>query len=133
LVPAGLLATWFPGAPLPLDVNLQLEVDGHPWGDRFDSRVSKSRWMTKGLRQFAELEGCHVTAFRRAAGPAAMDLMLSSMRDQREASGAKRCGLRRLLEPEDLAPNTWPVVRTSCNFGTACLCVFGVQHWCPPN
>jgi hypothetical protein len=120
-VPAGLLDAWFPGAPLPLNISLQLEVDGHTWGHRFDSRVDKARQITKGLRQFAELEGCDVTAFRRAAGPAALDLILSSVRAPGQMTGGERRGLRRQLEPEDLESNTWPVVRSARTCDLACL------------
>jgi hypothetical protein len=124
-VPKGLLAAWFPGAPLPLDVSLQLEVDGHPWGPRFNSRVYESHQVkgsrmytayraTKGLGRCSELAGCRVTAFRRAAGPAAVDLIVSSLQEQQEDGGGDCKGpqrLRRPVEPEDLQPDFWPVVR----------------------
>jgi hypothetical protein len=94
-------------------------VDGHPWGARFDSHVTKSYRLTKGLRQAAELTGCRVTAFRRAAGPAALDLIMSSLQEQREDGGEDGKGqqcLRRPWEPEDMEPNSWPVVRSTRTF-----------------
>jgi hypothetical protein len=119
-VPTELLAAWFPGAPLPLNVSLQLEVDGHPWGARFDSHVTKSYRLTKGLRHLPELAGCRITAFRRAAGPAALDLIVSSLQEQREDRGVDckgRQGLRRPLKPEELERNSWPVVRSIPTLG----------------
>jgi hypothetical protein len=117
-VPKGLLAAWFPGAPLPLDVSLQLEVDGHPWGDRFDSRITKSFFMGRGCHRFPELDGCHVTAFRRALGPAALDLVVSSLPGPGDSGEIARLGVCRQLEPQDLEPNAWPVVRAS----VTCVC-----------
>jgi hypothetical protein len=133
-VPKALLAAWFPSAPLPLDISLQLEVDGHPWGPRFDTRITKSLFISQGWPCIHELDGCRVGAFRRAAGPAAIDLVVSSLTGRRDAKGAARRGVLRPLEPEDLEPNAWPVVRDSvalvsglhtrvCMCACVCVCV----------
>jgi hypothetical protein len=119
-VPRQLLAAWFPGAHLPLDVSLQLEVDGHPWGPRFDSRVNASHIINTGLHRFSELMGCRITAFRRALGTAALDLIVSSLQEQREDGGGDCRGhqrLRRPMEQEDLEANSWPVVRSELTLG----------------
>ncbi|KAI8464542.1 MAG: hypothetical protein J3K34DRAFT_474249 [Monoraphidium minutum] len=69
-----LLSSWFPGAPLPLDVGLRVFLDGAPHTERFASRISACRALAKGLSQRAELAGARLTAFR-FAGPAALDLL----------------------------------------------------------
>ncbi|KIZ03855.1 hypothetical protein MNEG_4108 [Monoraphidium neglectum] len=85
-----MVATWFPGVPLPLDISLQLEVDGRPWGDRFVSRITPALNLNMGLRAAgAGLEGCVVTALRRARGAGALDLLLT------RASGDPRLEARR--------------------------------------
>ncbi|KAI8470346.1 MAG: hypothetical protein J3K34DRAFT_510530 [Monoraphidium minutum] len=48
-VPRTLLAAWFPGAALPFDVSLQLEVDGAPWGPRFGSNINRAAGISKGM------------------------------------------------------------------------------------
>lgn len=109
-IPKGLLSAWFPGAAVPLDISLQVEVDGHARGPRFDSRVTAAYKINRGLQAYAELAGCSITAFRRAAGPAALDLIVSSMQEQPTAGGVKQRGPRRMVEAADSEENTWPVV-----------------------
>jgi hypothetical protein len=109
-IPKALVAAWFPGTPLPFDVSLQLEVDGQPWGPRFASRVDASRCLRQGLR-FPELDGCRMTAFRRAAGPAAaLDVLMSSLKTG-GAGVPKRRATTRALDALDLEEDAWPVVR----------------------
>ena len=111
-VPNGLLAAWFPGAALPLDVSLQLEVDGTPWGLRFPSRIGAERKISQGLYSFRGLQGCPIVAFRRAGSPApALDLALSSLAEPlQRADGQGQQGPRRAAEAADLEAGFWPVV-----------------------
>ncbi|KAI8468161.1 MAG: hypothetical protein J3K34DRAFT_428041, partial [Monoraphidium minutum] len=111
-VPTALVAAWFPGTPLPLDVSLQLEVDGAPWGPRFDSTVNAGSQISKGVRSLVELAGCRLTAFRRAAGPAALDLVVSSLTEAPAAGAGRRIGPGRAAEAGDMAADTWPVANT---------------------
>ena len=73
-----MLAAWFPGAELPLKARLQFVVDGAPWGPRFSSPTDGLGRLSKGLGRFTRLAGYWLTGFRRAAGPAALDLVFSS-------------------------------------------------------
>ena len=71
------------------DVSLQLVVDDQAWGPPFASALKKGssgRWLlAKGLEAFPELTGCTVVAFRRRAGPAAFDVVISSLVDEDRA------------------------------------------------
>lgn len=93
-MPKALLASWFPGASLPLGVELQVEVDGPPWGARFASTIIRGMkgkgQLTRGLGAFPQLLGCPVVAFRRAAGPgAALDVVLSSLGEKPRVEGTQ--------------------------------------------
>jgi hypothetical protein len=79
-----MMGTWFPGAPRPLPVSLQLEVDGQAWGSRFDSTITLNYYMSKQLlAPFKVLAGCKITAFRRRPSVQglipAIDLIISSL------------------------------------------------------
>jgi hypothetical protein len=96
-VPGAMLQEWFPGQPLPINIDLQLVVDGVEWGERLSSRITPTQNIGQGLRQrFRALLGCRVVGLRRAVGgpPAAVDMLTSSL----EGWGEDRT-------------ETWPTVR----------------------
>jgi hypothetical protein len=85
-VPLSLVSAWFPGSPLPLDVSLQLEVDGHAWGPRLLSNINASRRAREGFGAFKALAGCAATTFRLMGRPgpgalAALDVVMTSLQD----------------------------------------------------
>jgi hypothetical protein len=79
-VPPRLPAAQFPGHALPIDIDLQLVVDGHEWGERFSSCISALRRIGQGHGQrLTGLVGGRVEGLRRGdGGPAAIDLLISS-------------------------------------------------------
>jgi hypothetical protein len=62
-----MMRAWFAGADLPLDLQLSLEVDGHPWGERFTSRITSACSVNAGLFRFPQLYGCRTVGLRREA------------------------------------------------------------------
>ncbi|GBF89653.1 hypothetical protein Rsub_02371 [Raphidocelis subcapitata] len=82
LVPMVMMRACFPGADLPLEVRLRLEVDGHPWGVPFASRIPASCYIVAGLASFPELFGCRMIGLRRdtdSGGVPALTALLSSV------------------------------------------------------
>ncbi|GBF92517.1 hypothetical protein Rsub_04621 [Raphidocelis subcapitata] len=96
-VPLDMMRTCFPGAELPLEMRLRLEVDGHPWGQPFPSRINPSGHIAAGLRSFPELFGCRVIGLRRdtdSGGAAALTLLLSSLEDERHGDDERPVAVR---------------------------------------
>jgi len=79
-VPAALITDCFPNQQLPIDLTLQLVVDGNNWGERFPTRITPSHFINTNLiSKLDKLLDCRATAFRRAAGAAAFDVLLTSL------------------------------------------------------
>jgi hypothetical protein len=110
--PSPMRRACFPGVEPPMDLQLRLEVDGHPWGEPFESRINGSFTMITGLRSFPELSGCRVIGLRHEArpdGPAAVTALLSSLGDERHGVA---------VGP---GPDEWPVVSSLLTeLGRAC-------------
>jgi hypothetical protein len=79
-LPRFLPATFFgPGAAaLPLEVDLQVEVDGVAWGGRARCATTPTGFLTRGLTHRAELVGAAVVGYRRGPGARGLDLLVSS-------------------------------------------------------
>jgi hypothetical protein len=71
-----------------LDISLQPFVDGRPWGPRIDSHVIKGHKVTAGLAGLRGLVGWRIAGFRRAGGPAALDLIIERGDGQQDGEGA---------------------------------------------
>jgi hypothetical protein len=81
-VPQVMMHACFPGVELPLAVQLRLEVDGHPWGAPWESRINRASQFRAGLANFPELLGCRVMGLRheaRPGGPPAITALLASV------------------------------------------------------
>ncbi|GBG00358.1 hypothetical protein Rsub_13117, partial [Raphidocelis subcapitata] len=110
--PAKLMKAWFPAAELPLEVQLGIEVDGQPWGERFASRITTYRNLSAGLGRFSALEGSCVVGVRRVAsapGSAVpmLDLLISSLEGGEEeeegATGGSTAGAEQQNTEEEEA------------------------------
>ncbi|KIZ00358.1 hypothetical protein MNEG_7604 [Monoraphidium neglectum] len=87
-----MLAAWFPGAPLPLNISVQLEVDGQPCDPPFDSTINRSGFIIKRIYSMTELAGCHLTNFRRGAGDAALTLVITRGGQRSALRGGQEAG-----------------------------------------
>lgn len=124
-VPCGLPAAWFPGAVLPLDVNLELIIDTWRVGGVFRSRINNDCVIKKGLQEFKDYAGCSVTSFR-LVGPASLEMIVSCMEEP--AGAVKRAALQRQVEYGDLEEGVWPTVSSGLAFR---FCLVERSAWFP--